>query len=265
MSEKTYLLARKSVSTKAFAALKPKVLSTTKAIREAMKPSRRNDIWIAKSKSSLKQLVDVAQGLLAAAGTLVAFGNPPAEMLPLLHAMFANLLLPDECQAILDDEQLAEVLSAGNKADLFISGLVDKSRKRLILRRGDMSHLVVPFAAFNKALGGPAPDWGRLEITDYGHTVKLGDYEASSHGLLYEFDANYRRRAKKRRRELAKGFGPSLWRLRILKRLSQSDFSPQISSRTLARIEKGECKPREKTIRALAKRLGVQPDEIESF
>ncbi len=264
MADTTFLLASKSANTKAFAALKPKVLSTKSDIRHALETARRNDLWIAKTKRSLEQLLDVAQGPLGTIGVLLAPASPPPADLALLAGMFARSFFKDKHRVALDDEQLADVLGAENKADLFIAGFVDKQRKRLVLWRGDLSSLVCPLSIFKQAPSGPAPDENKFAITDHGQTLKFGQYEASAHSVLYEFDADYRRRAKKRQVKLAKGLGPSLRRLRNLKGLSQEHFSP-ISAKTVARIEKGECKPREKTIRALAKRLGVQPDEIESF
>lgn len=264
MADKTYLLSPRPADAKAFAALKPRVLDTTAAIRHALKGSRRNDLWIARTPRSLERLLDAAQGVLAASGTLLALGRPPEDIVPLLGAMFVHMLLPKEHQVILDEESLAEVLRSENRADLFISGLVDKPRGRLALFRGDLRLLIVPFVAFKKGPSGPAPDWDRLAIADCGQTVKLGEYEASSYALLYEFDPEFRRRARKRQRQRAKGLGPSLRRLRILKRLSQSDFPP-ISAKTVARIEAGRSKPRHRTLQILSKRLGVNPGDIESY
>jgi lambda repressor-like predicted transcriptional regulator len=102
-------------------------------------------------------------------------------------------------------------------------------------------------------------------LTDYGHTVCLGDYEAASDAILYEADADYRRKTRKKLLAEEKTFGASLRRLRIQKRLSRNDFVP-LSSRTLARIERNEVeKPHGETLRTIANRLDVQPEEIESY
>ena len=112
---------------------------------------------------------------------------------------------------------------------------------------------------------GTHPDFTRLSLADYGHTVRLGDYEASSDAILYEIDPEYRRKIRKQQLAEEQTFGASLRRLRIQKRLSRNDFAP-LSSKTIARIERSEVeKPHGDTLRIIAGRLGVEPDEVESY
>ena len=78
-------------------------------------------------------------------------------------------------------------------------------------------------------------------------------------------DADYRKRAKAKERAHAKGFGPSLRRLRKQRGLSQSDF-PNVARKTISRLEKGEVeKPQGATLNRIARALGVEPEEIESY
>jgi hypothetical protein len=150
-------------------------------------------------------------------------------------------------------------------ADRFIGGSVDAKAKTLTLLRGDIEAVVAPFAIFAKSGDGTVPDFARLRLTDYGRTVALGAYEASADAILYELDAEYRRRLKKQRRQSERTFGASLTRLRKQRRLRRSDFAP-VSSKELARIERNEVgKPHAKTLDAIADRLGVRPEEIESY
>ena len=63
----------------------------------------------------------------------------------------------------------------------------------------------------------------------------------------------------------AKGFDPSLRRLRKQRGLSRSDF-PNVARKTISRIEKGDVeKPHGVTLTRIAKMLGVEPNEIESY
>lgn len=95
--------------------------------------------------------------------------------------------------------------------------------------------------------------------------MALGEYEASADGILYEFDADYRRKLHKERLESDRNFGASLRRLRIQRGLKRGDFAP-LSAKTLARIERNEVqKPRGKSLRTIAATLQVDPDQIESF
>jgi hypothetical protein len=162
-------------------------------------------------------------------------------------------------------DDLVEVLSAPNAADLFIGGRVDAETGALLLYRGNLESIVVPLASFVPTPGGPPPDPSRFSIADYGQTVKLGDYEASAEAILYEIDPDYRRRLRERRRNEDQGFGPSLRRLRIQRGLRQTDF-PGITEREIGRIERGEVdKPHESTVRKIAEHLGVAPQEIEEY
>jgi len=104
-----------------------------------------------------------------------------------------------------------------------------------------------------------------LAFTDFGHTIKLGEYEASADAILYEIDADYRRMLNKERQQNERSFGASLRRLRLQKRLKRSDFSP-LAAKTVARIERNEiAKPHGKSLEILARRLGVAVDEIETY
>jgi transcriptional regulator with XRE-family HTH domain len=54
-------------------------------------------------------------------------------------------------------------------------------------------------------------------------------------------------------------------RLRKQRRLKRSDFAP-ISAKEIARIERNEVeKPHARTLETIAERLGVRPEEIESY
>jgi len=167
----------------------------------------------------------------------------------------------------LPDDELGEVLRHGKAEtqDLFIAGLVDATTKTVLLVRGDLTEIVVPLSAFAAPPTGAGPDFSRLAIGDYGQTIQFGEYEAAADAILYEFDADYRRRLRKKRLEEERTFGVSLRRLRLQRRLTRDDFAP-LSEKTIARIERGETpKPHEKTLALLAKRLRVKPQEIAEY
>ena len=165
---------------------------------------------------------------------------------------------------MLPAQHLMEVLSSANRADLFLGGIVDEGSGTLTLTRGDLTTLTVPLSMFPTD-GPTALDFGRFALDDYGYTIRFGDFEASAHSVLYRVDPEYRRRANKRRIAEDKGFGPSLRRLRILRRLSRNAF-PGISPKTIARIERKETeKPHGRTLDTLAKVLTVAPEDIETY
>jgi len=98
-----------------------------------------------------------------------------------------------------------------------------------------------------------------------GRTISLGEYEAAFDAVLYEYDANNRRKLKRRRHRTDRSFGASLRRLRKQRKLRRSDF-PGVSDRAIARIERGEVeKPHQSTLEAIASALGVPVDEISNY
>ncbi len=73
-------------------------------------------------------------------------------------------------------------------SDRFIGGSVDLKAKALTLLRGDITTVVAPFSIFPQSGDGTAPDFARLELLEYGRTIALGNYEASTDAILYELD-----------------------------------------------------------------------------
>ncbi len=60
-------------------------------------------------------------------------------------------------------------------------------------------------------------------------------------------------------------FGGCLRRLRLQKGVGRGDF-PGINMKEIARIERGEIKkPHAATVKAIARKLGVEPEEIEEY
>jgi hypothetical protein len=168
---------------------------------------------------------------------------------------------------LLPSEELLDVLSAPPReaAGLFIAGVVDIESQTLALTLGNLRTITVPLAMFRPSGMGVQPDFSRLSLTDYGHTVRFGDYEASSEAILYEADADYRRKTRKKMLAEEKTFGASLRRLRKQKGLSRGDFPP-LSSKTIARIERNEVeKPHGDTLSVIADRLGVEPEDVDSY
>jgi DNA-binding Xre family transcriptional regulator len=102
-------------------------------------------------------------------------------------------------------------------------------------------------------------------VIDCGQTVRLGKYEAAADALLYEFDREYRRRLANQRAQSEKSFGASLRRLRKQRGLKQEDFQP-LAAKTIARIEQGKVERiHPNTLAVIAKRLSVDPAEIETY
>jgi hypothetical protein len=246
-------------------------ISKKKELPDVLFQTSDSTVWIVTKSRWIELLLEAVSFHALKQQKSMTFGSllmlqPAArsELLPPLHSQFRRVIGEVPHFRILPLDQLAEVLSSKNKTDLFIGGNVDQSSRTSTLARGDLTTVTVPLSIFSTE--GPCkPDFSRFEVDDYGYTLRFGRYEASAHSVLYKVDPAYRRRASQQRIAEERGFGPSLRRLRILRRLSREHF-PGISSKTIARIERGETeRPQGKTLENLAKILGVAPTEIETY
>jgi hypothetical protein len=182
-----------------------------------------------------------------------------------LDALFKRVVAPDNGVQLAEADDLAEVLAAPDRRNFFIGGAVSPAFKSLVLYRGDLEPLVVPWSWFKARPSGPRPDFAEFEVIDAGQTVRLGDYEAAAEAILYDYDADFRREHRKQRAQDDPSFGGSLRRLRLQRGLSRSDF-PGLSTKEIARLERSEVKkPHAETLAILAKRLGVKPEEIATY
>jgi hypothetical protein len=199
-------------------------------------------------------------------GDIVMKSPPRIESVGAIMSVFKRLLGVGGRYEWLDDEEFNAVLARDDRGRRFIGATTDEVAETLTLVRGDLKLFTVPFSFFKASGDGSRPDFRDASVSDYGLTIDLGpDYDASSDVVLYEYDPEYRRMLDKHRRSEDQGFGPALRRLRLQRRLKRSDFEG-ISEMTIARIERGEIdRPHRKTLEAIARRLGVEPDEIESF
>lgn len=228
-----------------------------------LRRTRRPHVWVARSAKALAPLAQLAAEPRGDQRLLLLDGAVQPAQREFLNAFFRSVLTPGPAKLLPDDE-LAEVLD-GYRDDLFVGGLADPADGALVLYRGTLDRLVVPFSWFAAREDGPAPDFDDFEVTDCGQTVRLGAYEASADAILYDLDADYRRRAKARALERDDRFGAALRRLRLQRGVAREDF-PGVAAKTVARIERGEvAAPRGRTLERLARRLGVEPGEIGTF
>lgn len=221
--------------------------------------------WISYEKQLTEALLQQVSWPTRPLGDAVLIHKMPSQMLPALASCFNRIAFSSD-GGFLPLDELAEVLKAENKADLFIGGSVDEVSKTLTLWRGTLDSLTVPFSAFEKSGDGILPDFSDFSVIDFGQTIRLGDYEAASDAVLYEFDPKYRRRISRERKQSEKSLGASLYRLRKQRGLRREDFAPEIASKTIARIEQGKVKQIHKaTLKILARKLRITEDELETY
>jgi hypothetical protein len=236
-------------------------------VEAAINHPAKRATWI----SFTRQFTDILleKAVAARAGVrgahLITLIPPRLESIPALLGLFHPVVGLVEGFQWLPRAVLVEAITRTDASDRLIGGSVDFKAKTLTLLRGDMTVVVAPFSVFSRSGDGTVPDFARLRLTDHGRTVVLGDYEASADAILYELDSDYRRALKKQRRQSERTFGAALMRLRKQRRLKRSEFDP-ISAKEIGRIERNEvATPHARTLEAIADRLGVPPEEIETY
>lgn len=265
MSEPLLLVEPRGHATRELARLEADRLRTESEIRNALERSGRRAVWVAPSVAAVKLLLAALAGRSKGDQRLLSLEPADGARHSLLHAIFRFVVSADEGIRLLPVDELADVLGAVNREDLFVGVAAAPADAAVVLYRGNLEPMVVPLTWFRTRPGGPKPDTADLAITDSGQTVRLGEYEAATDAILYEFDAAYRRRAKKREIQRDNSFGGALRRLRLQKGLRRSDFHG-VTAKEIARIERGEVKkPHPRTVAILAKRLGVPARQLPTY
>lgn len=222
--------------------------------------------WVAPGLDAVAPLLTTPEALRQVHGLLVVGPAPIAEplLVEALHRYFRRIIEPTPSLSLLGPAGLAAVLATEHPEDYVIGAQVVRD-VGVILVRGLLDTLVVPIGAFAPSPTGVAPDFSRVAVIDDGQAIAFGEYEATVDAILYERDAEYRRRAKARELAADHSFGAALRRLRLLRGLKQSDFAP-LDEREIRRLERNEIEvPRRETRRVLARRLGVAFEEISSY
>lgn len=238
---------------------------TNDEVRDLYANAAPNSLWIAPCRSDIPLFGNIV-GKPRGNHRLLLLEPVLGPSMHHLNATFSRVVSPGDGLKLLPIEEIAEIFASPDCEDSFIGGAVDRENGSVILYRGDLEPITVPLSWFEPGPNSPQPDPDDLEVIDFGQTVRLGDFEAGTDAILYEFDPLFRRRDKERRINTDDSFGGALRRLRLQKGLKQSDFSPAISTKEVGRIERGEVKTlHQKTRGNLADRLGVAPEEIETF
>ncbi len=258
------LSARKFPAARSAPGLAYRRVSTNRAIREEFRAAKGQSVWIAGESGSMAALAGEPP-----AGTgdrrLLVLDETEEITHQLYSAYFRYVVTASDSLKLLPNEELAEVLVSPNREELFIGGAYDQTGDAVLLYRGNVEPLVVPRAWFANQNSKAKVNVRALEVTDYGQTVRLGEFEASADSILYEFDATYRRSAKKRALEKDNSLGASIRRLRLQRGLSREDFDG-LTAKAIARIERNEVsRPHNSTLSIIAKTLGVSVAALETY
>lgn len=259
------LLDRRAKRAAAFAGLHPRVVTSVADLRDSVAHSSKDGIWVSYAGDLTNALVKDANSVPSTLGLGLFIHALDIKSIPVLSSLFRRIAFTVD-GGFLPAEELAEVLAAENRADLFIGGFVNQATETITFWRGNLNSLTVPCSTFENSGDGTKPNFDALSVIDSGQTVKLGGYEAAVDAILYECDPDYRRAISQKRLQEDRSFGAALRRLRKQRGLRREDFEPDVAAKTVARIEQGKVARIQKaTLAALARRLAVEPAEIGSF
>jgi DNA-binding Xre family transcriptional regulator len=262
---RTFLLDKAKKRPERFSSLHPEIISSLAGLRNSLAHATKDSLWISYEKDLTEALLRTLSWPARSLGVAVLVHAMNPQTLPALASCFKRFAFATGDGFLVPDE-LAEALEAENCTDLFIGGSIDQASQTITLWRGNLESLTVPFSAFEKSGDGIEPNFDQFSVTDYGQTIRLGSYEAAADAILYEYDPEYRRRISKERQQSEQSFGASLRRLRKQRGMRREDFGPDVTAKTIARIEQGKVQRIHKnTINAIAKRLHVRADDIPSF
>lgn len=263
MNDAVLIVDHEEAVARRFEALEPRLLRSAEEVQLAFDENWRQALWIVPRLSGMSRLTTLRGGRRGDQ-RLLFLGHLEGVRREVLHANFRFVVALADGMKLLPIDELAEVLAAPYREDLFIGGALDAIDRALVLYRGNLEPLVVPLSWFSSGRG-PRPDPAKFEITDCGQTVRLGEFEAASDAILYEFDVDARRRFKQKSIREDQSFGGALRRLRMQRGIRREDFDG-VSAKEIARLERGEVsRPHSGTLDRIAKTLGVRPDEVETY
>jgi hypothetical protein len=81
--------------------------------------------------------------------------------------------------SFLPQAAINEIANSWNPQLMVIGGAADLKKREVKLIYGNFEVLTVPFAAF-KSNPTARPNFKDFEIIDFGHTIRLGKYEAGA-------------------------------------------------------------------------------------
>jgi hypothetical protein len=270
MNEEFLLLGGGWGHTAALADLPARRAGTPDELRRGKGSPSADLLWIAHTPADLGQFTGAAMEYRSrkprsGRHKVLVLHPLSAGQRTIYQDLFARVLAPGDGIRMLSTNELLETLASDDRADRVIAVAVDGASQLVMLYRGNLDTLLVPFGWFGSPHASTRPDFSDFEPVDHGLGVRFGEYEAAVDAILYEFDPAYRRRIKMAEAGRDSSVGGSVRRLRNLRGLKQSDF-PGISVKEIGRIERGEVKtPHAGTLDRIARTFGVTVEELRTY
>lgn len=88
--------------------------------------------------------------------------------------------------ASLNAEQTAEVMKTTTGYYILLAKIKNDSLFASMLVNGELRDAELPLTCFKPSGDGTTPDFSRLSLNDYGHSVIFGEYEAAADAVAEE-------------------------------------------------------------------------------
>jgi hypothetical protein len=238
------------------------------ALHDAASATSKLIVWVVSDLKLGDLLVEAAASSWTAQrrglGDLLYLERPRPEAVLPARSFFDHVVWTDTRKHWLPSGEMFEILTLPDARKYVVGGLVDQETGTLTVYRGDLSAVTVPLSVFKPTGTGLLPDLTDFGVIDGGQAVRFGAYEATADVIFYEGDPDFRRELNTHRRQQERGLGPAVRRLRIQRGLRQTDFG-SVPAKTMTRIECGQItRPHRRTLEAIAHKLGVSPQELDT-
>lgn len=159
-------------------------------------------IWLAEEVGALRAVLDLlddqspqTQDFLSGFVSLAVLGEASSSFCMNALRMFNEVVVLPPKQSLPLDALLA-VLRLPDASARVISCVTDPVTRTVVLVRGDLSTIAIPFDSFIDTHGKATPDLGKMRADMQGKAVTLGKNAAAVADLLEAFDPSYEAPAK---------------------------------------------------------------------
>lgn len=156
-----FLLDRARKRSSRFASLDPHVVTTIADVRDSVAHARGDSLWVSYASDLTDALVRSASQGASPLGFGLFLHSVDMKTIPALSSFFRRVAFTSD-GGFIPAEELAEVLEADNRSDLFIGGSANPGTETITFWRGDLKPLAVPFSAFEKSGNGTEPDFTKF-------------------------------------------------------------------------------------------------------
>src|SRR5262249_53116815 len=144
MSEPLLLVEPRGHAGRQFAHLEAKRLRTASEIQDALARNGRGALWVAASAVALQLLLSALAGRSRGDQRLLALARGAGARHRVLHAIFRSVVSADDGVRLLRTDELANVLGAPNRDELFIGIAGAPGDAAVVVYRGNLEPIVAP-------------------------------------------------------------------------------------------------------------------------